>query len=497
MVTQKIITADQFASWAVLASAQSTRIVLTYGRYETLHIGHIRHLRQARQLGGALVVVLSPDTAFPKGGLPIPDTLRAEALTHLDCVDVVVLGVDLAEVMSRVRPAVYASMGDDDIVLNRNTEELCRKFAIPFQHTGNPDFESTLGINRFLSEFGEEVREYLGLFRSRYSLQQVEQVLDDMSRLKVAVIGDTIIDEYCYCDTLGVSSKDPILALRYRSNDLFAGGIVAVANHVANFAAEVGLFTVLGEHDSYRDFIDSKLNPRIRPHFATQENAPTVRKRRYIQGYSQHKIVEIYFMEDTGLSEERDEAFCNTVAAALADYDLVIVADFGHGAISPRMRRMLEERAAFLAVNAQANSGNRGFHTISKFTRADYVSIAEHEMRLEMLDMRGNVGQMIDTLAPQLSCDSFVVTRGKRGSTIRSRDGQHITVPAFATKIVDRIGAGDAFLSVTALAAKLAAPPELICFIGNVVGALAVEVLGNQKSIDKASVKRHAASLLG
>jgi len=222
-----------------------------------------------------------------------------------------------------------------------------------------------------------------------------------------------------------------------------------------------------------------------------------VRKRRYIEGYSQNKIFEIYFMEDTGLSEERDAQFCDAVAAALPDYDLVIVADFGHGAISPRMRRMLEERASYLAVNAQANSGNRGFHTISKYARADYVSIAEHEMRLEMRDMRGNVGHMIDTLAPQLGCSSFVVTRGKRGSTIRSGDGQHITVPAFAKKIVDRIGAGDAFLSVTALAARLGASPELICFIGNIVGALAVEILGNQKSIDKASVKRHAASLLG
>lgn len=498
MTSSKIILPTSLETWASFSRSKGQRLVLTYGRYESMHIGHIRHLRHARQLGDALVVVLSSDTLRPKGGLPIPDTLRAEALAHLDCVDVVVLGVDLDQALEHVSPVVYASMGDnEDLAQSKSTQELCARLNIPFQFTGTPDFGSTLGINRFMSEFGDEVREYLSLFRSRYSLEQVDSMLDAMAGLKVAVIGDTIIDEYCYCDTLGVSSKDPILALRYHSSDLFAGGIVAVANHVANFAEKVDLFSVLGEHESYRDFIGSKLHERIRPHFATQENSPTVRKRRYIEGYSQNKIFEIYFMEDTGLSEERDAQFCDAVAAALPDYDLVIVADFGHGAISPRMRRMLEERASYLAVNAQANSGNRGFHTISKYARADYVSIAEHEMRLEMRDMRGNVGHMIDTLAPQLGCSSFVVTRGKRGSTIRSGDGQHITVPAFAKKIVDRIGAGDAFLSVTALAARLGASPELICFIGNIVGALAVEILGNQKSIDKASVKRHAASLLG
>jgi sugar/nucleoside kinase (ribokinase family) len=63
--------------------------------------------------------------------------------------------------------------------------------------------------------------------------------------------------------------------------------------------------------------------------------------------------------------------------------------------------------------------------------------------------------------------------------------------------VVDRVGAGDAFLSITALAAVLHTPPELLCFVGNVVGALAVEILGNQKASDKDSVKKFAAMLLG
>jgi hypothetical protein len=59
-----------------------------------------------------------------------------------------------------------------------------------------------------------------------------------------------------------------------------------------------------------------------------------------------------------------------------------------------------------------------------------------------------------------------------------------------------QIGAGDAFLSVTALAAALKAPDEVLGFIGNVVGALAVEIMGNRKSIDKQSVKNLIVSLL-
>jgi len=491
MNTSKIISADQLETWAADLNARDGKIVVTYGRYDTLHIGHIRHLRQAREMGTVLVVVPLPDPS-------VPESLQAETLTHLDCVDAVLLGVDPGEALRRIHPAVCAVSGDEDgDAGDGEIANLCARLDIPLKSTPSVDFGSTLSINRFLTGLGEDVHEYLNLFRSNYSREQVESIIEAMGQLKVAVIGDTILDEYCYCDTLGVSSKDPILALRYRASDLFAGGIVAVANHVSNFAGEVRLFTVLGEQDSRREFVESRLNPGIRPHFAMQEGAPTVRKRRYLEGYTQNKLLEIYYMEDVGLSPERDKRFREAVAEAMPDCDLVIAADFGHGAVSPAMRRQLEKSAPYLAVNAQANSGNRGFHTISKFSRADYVSIAEHEMRLEMRDMRGPVGQMIDTLAPRLKCPRFAVTRGKRGSTIRCEDGRHITVPAFAGKIVDRIGAGDAFLSVTAMAAKLNAPPELVCFIGNVVGALAVGILGNQKSIDKQSVEHYVASLLG
>lgn len=498
MPNNKIVTLDKVAE-LTSGSANNIKNVLTYGQFDTLHAGHLRHLRQARSMGDTLIVALSPDGGGGGKAATMPEALRAEALAHLDFVDIVCIGAPgLRSVLRSLRPDVCAVMpegtGDEPPA---DVEALCDEMGLRFAETEVVLFDSTVDINRFLSGFGEEVRQYLDQFRSRFSLTDLENALDAMGSLRVAVVGDTIIDEYSYCSPLGTSSKDPILALRYQSNDIFAGGILAVANHVANFAKEVGLFTVLGERNSYREFIDSKLDARVKPHYAVQAGAPTVRKRRYVDGYTQNKILEIYHMEDLGLTPEADAEFRQILLREMPGYDIVLVADFGHGAISPETRALLSGQPGFLAVNAQANSGNRGFHTITKFKRADFVSIAEHEVRLEMRDMRGSVRQMLDVLGPRLSCGNFVVTRGKRGSIIRSADGRLTEVPAFAKKVVDRIGAGDAFLSVTAMAAKLGTPPELICFIGNIVGALAVEILGNQKSIDKASVKQYAASLLG
>ena len=62
--------------------------------------------------------------------------------------------------------------------------------------------------------------------------------------------------------------------------------------------------------------------------------------------------------------------------------------------------------------------------------------------------------------------------------------------------VVDRVGAGDAFFSVASLAGVLNAGEELIGFLGNAVGSMAVEMIGNQKSIDKLSLKKYITSLL-
>lgn len=191
-----------------------------------------------------------------------------------------------------------------------------------------------------------------------------------------------------------------------------------------------------------------------------------------------------------------DNALCRRIKQILPEYDLVLAADFGHGAISLSMVGALSFHAPFLAVNTQANAGNRGFNTISRYPRADFACIAEHELRLETRLKVGNIWPMMNGLVKRLGSSQFVVTRGRKGCAVCDSAGSFVQVPSFAQNIVDRVGAGDAFLSVASLAAAQRVPSEILGFLGNIVGSLAVEIMGNKKSIDKASVHKHIASLL-
>lgn len=497
---------DELAQLLQGFKAEGKKIVLCHGCFDLLHIGHIRHFRQARRWGDVLVVTLTPDRFVDKGpGRPaFPETLRAEAIASLDLVDCVGINkwATAEETLRLLRPDFYAKGSEFKDADSDSTRKIDKELAVVEEigaqiiFTEDIVFSSSNLINRFLSDKPEEIQEYLHLFRTRYSIGEVHEVLDNMSSLKVMVIGDTILDDYQYCEAIGKSNKDPVLALLHRSNDLFAGGSLAVANHVANFSNEVRLVTVLGEYDRHEDFIRKRLKPNITPHFATQPGAPTLIKRRFLDGYSFNKLLEVYVMDDSGLPNDLDTELCSLVEEELPKYDLVIAADFGHGAISERMVRTLSENAPFLAVNTQANAGNRGFHTINRYPKADVVCLAEHEIRLEKRNENGPLRPMMDDMAEKLSCGTCVVTIGRKGSLVRGEKGSFVASPSLTMQVVDRVGAGDALFAVTAMAAVQDVEDELIGFLGNVAGSLAVEIIGNQKAIEKLNVKKFVSALL-
>ncbi len=501
---KKILGISELAR--ILEKRGSRKVVHCHGVFDLLHIGHIRYFEQAKQAGDILVVTLTPDRFVDKGPQrpAFDEHLRAEGLASPPVVDYVAVNPwrTAEETLRLLRPDVYAKGsefkdGEDNRIGKIGPEmAVIKEIGGRMLFTEDIVFSSSNLINRFLSGMSHEQQEYMQLFRNRHSLEDIEAVLDRMTDLRVLVIGDAIMDEYNYGEAMGKSSKEPVLALRHESSDLFAGGVIAVANHVAGFTGSVDLACLLGDRDSHEKLIRDSLADNVTPRFFYQKDAPTIVKRRFIDTPSLNKLLEIYVMDDSGLDPESDKAFRKDIKEGLGGYDLVIVADYGHGAISQAMADMLSEHAPYLAVNTQANAGNRGFHTISRYRKADFVSLASHEFQLEFRGSRRQFRRDMDTLGKRLKSSIIVVTGGQTGCTVWDVDGEYARVPAFSTQAVDRVGAGDAFLSVAALAARLDADRELLGFIGNIAGALAVRVVGNKESIGKEQVEKFASALM-
>jgi len=275
------------------------------------------------------------------------------------------------------------------------------------------------------------------------SVASALELIESVAETSVLFVGDTIVDEYHYCTPLGKSPKEHLIPVHYRSQETFRGGIEAAANHARTLCKTVDVYT----------------------------RGPITRKVRMIDRTYMRKIFEIHYnggnAPDTPLS---------------TDYDVIVVADFGHGAMNAETMQDLYDSGKFMALDVQTNSANIGFNLVTKYRKADYIVIDEPEARLAAADRDGPIEDVVKRLATG-RCKKMVVTLGNRGA-IGYEDGRFYHAPAMSKRVVDVMGAGDAFFAVTAPMAKTGSMDDLL-LIGNAAGALKTQIVGHRESVTK------------
>jgi len=511
MHTNKIVSLDDLAQIAQTQRQQGQKLVLCHGCFDLLHIGHIRYLTKARRFGDQLIVTLTADAFVNKGpGRPVfPEVLRAEHMAALSMVDYV--AINYAEtainVIEALKPHFYVKGDEYETDANDITGNIAKERQAVERHGGEicftheATFSSSQLLNRNFSLFPPETEQYLQGIRQRYHADEIIQRLEELSHLKIAVIGDAIIDEYHYTQPLGQTGKGNVLAVKYGSAEKFAGGAIAVANHLASFAQQVTLFTGLGSYNSEETFIRDKLLPNVTPNFIYFNDAPTLVKRRYIdEDTTATKLFEVYFYKENAGDEALQQRASTWIEQHLAQFDLVVVPDFGNGFIGKPMIAAITEHAKFLAVNTQINSGNRGYHVITRYPRADFISLNEPELRLASYDRQGDLWHIAAKIKTQLNARQVAITRGTHGAWMLSQNntGQfsQYKSPALSTHVVDRIGAGDTFLSLASLCLAGGIESELSLFVASTAAALDVQIVCNREPINPISLFKYINTLL-
>jgi len=114
----KIVALDQLPELSASARAAGRKLVATNGCFDLLHVGHVRYLQAAREVGDLLVVGVNGDTsvrALKGEGRPLNHECdRAEVLAALACVDHVVIFSEqrATRFLERVHPSIYVKGGD-------------------------------------------------------------------------------------------------------------------------------------------------------------------------------------------------------------------------------------------------------------------------------------------------------------------------------------------------------------------------------------------------
>lgn len=114
----KIVSADQLATISGELRRGGRKLVVTNGCFDLLHVGHVRYLQAARELGDALAVGINGDASVRqlKGeGRPLNgEGDRAAVIAALEAVDFVVVFAEVraTTLLEKIRPSIYAKGGD-------------------------------------------------------------------------------------------------------------------------------------------------------------------------------------------------------------------------------------------------------------------------------------------------------------------------------------------------------------------------------------------------
>ncbi len=492
----KVKTLDEIAQITAKLKEAGRRVVQCHGVFDLLHPGHIRHFKGAKELGDCLVVSLTPDRFVNKGpGRPVfTEALRMESLSALSFVDYVVLNdrPDAVSAISTIRPDLYvkgAEYRDHDAdVTGKIADEMQAVVACggKIHYTDDIVFSSSSLLNRFFENRGEKVQAMIDQISARYTIQDLQGFVEKLAGLKVLVVGDAIIDHYQYVSHLGQSGKGQHLVAACLEEEKFLGGAFAIADHVAQFAAQVTLLTAVGYDCDEKEFIKSRIGSRIDAHLIPSSKRQTLVKKRYLNrdGPNLNKLFETYNgTYDNIFTVEGTKRAVEIMKKER--YDLVIACDFGNGFSNETLVREITQLPTFLAVNTQINSGNRGYNVITQYQRADYISLNEPELRLALHDRRRSVEELVKVLIVRMNAQAVSVTQGVNGVISGLSSGDMVRIPALVTQVIDRVGAGDSFLSLSAMGLAAKVPADVSVLFGSIAAAMNVQTVGNLEPVKK------------
>ena len=486
------------------------RVVHCHGTFDLIHPGHLVHFEEARALGDLLVVTLTAGNHVKKGpGRPFfNDRLRAKFLAGLSCVDLVsVVPFPAAkEAIEAVRPDIYCKgmeykdkTGDVSGKLSEDIRSV-RRCGGKVAYVGSVVFSSSKLLRDGLEARSKAVTRLCKGIAKHTSAEKLRQAVEGFRDLKILVVGDIIFDRYSTVAVQGLTSKNRIISCRFLKEETQCGGALAVYRHLREFAPRTQLLGALGTESWVSQLMGRTVknggNLSVR-----DPNYISIVKQRFVdpraEGKELSKLFSVNYLREDGITPAMEKEVLRVLRKAVPKTDVVLIMDFGHGLLTPSIRKYLQKEARMLVVNCQTNSNNFAFNLINrKYRRADAFALDSAEIHLAAGKKDIHFETELRGLAKTLGARAAWLTQGSVETVGWSPKEGFVWCEPLAKTVVDTVGAGDAFISMATLALAKRLPLDLATLLGQLAGAEAVGIVGNERPISKTSVLKGAMSLL-
>ena len=494
---KKIINLLELQKKIVSLKKKNKIIVHCHGVFDLIHIGHIRYLEEAKKLGHCLIVTITEGSFIQKGpNRPFFNNQdRLHALSSLEFVDFVHLNKSetAQEVIKIIKPNFYVKGQDYKILKNDLTSNIykevnqVKKFGGKFVTTSKPTHSSSSIINSSFSNISKNQKNIINKIKIDYpSFDLIKNKLNSLKNKKVLIIGESIIDEYIFCEALGKASKDLNINLKKIYGEKYTGGVLAIARNLQEYCGRIDILSFIGKKKDHLNFISSKLSKNVNFNFLVKENSPTIIKTRFVDIIDKIKLLGVYNFNDEALSEKEEKELLKKIHKS-KNYDLVIVTDFNHGLISKKVAAQISKKFKNkFSLNCQLNSSNMRYQALTKYKNIKLVVINEGELRHEFRDRISDPGILAKKLMKKLNINEMLVTSGRKGMTYYSKKLlKPKNLEAFSDYAVDKVGAGDTVLGFFSLMMQSNNSVELSLLVSSLAARHSVRDIGNKNPFDK------------
>ena len=300
------------------------------------------------------------------------------------------------------------------------------------------------------------------------------KALPDLSKARLLVVGDVMLDRYWYGEVERISPEAPVPVVKFARSEEVPGGAANVARNATALGAPVTLLSVVGDDEAgarLRELLEAE---GVVASLHRDPGLPTTVKLRVIARHQQ--LVRIDF--ETLPSHEVLADKLADFERLLADCDVLVLSDYGKGGLAHIEKMIQLARAAGKIVLVDPKGDD-----YARYRGATIVTPNRAEMRevVGRWKSEDDLAQRAQALRRELEADALLLTRSEEGMSLFQESGvQH--EPAKAREVYDVSGAGDTVIA--ALAAMLAGGATLAqamhvanCAAGIVVGKLGTAVV--------------------
>lgn len=282
----------------------------------------------------------------------------------------------------------------------------------------------------------------------------IDHFLNDvLPHLRIAVIGDIMIDRYVFGKVERISPEAPVPVNRVDHIKSVLGGAANVASNLANLDCNVYLAGLIGNDDNARLLRSLLEEAGIDGSGMVSRTGHATTTKMRILGARQ-QMVRLDFEEITPLDEQETAELATWLDICIrSGLDGVILSDYKKGVLTDKVARHIIETVKAAGIPILVDPKGKDW---SKYNGADFVTPNMKELAECVGHEVANEGSEVVTAAKELhekyDFANLMVTRSEKGITIVSRDGRVWNNPATAQEVFDVSGAGD-----TVAAAFLAA----------------------------------------